>query len=327
MVYALGSVGVGYCAIHPHFQAQGWMIAAGLLSLFFLAYGAWTRTWQFILSGQVYLAASIWTFFNPPVGFPDFPWTWWAAAVPVAVTFAMAWLMRAWLLRFPELSEEVRTCLRVASRFYQAFTLVLAMRWIFGIIPADQDMLALFLLATGLLLWNSWRPSVFGLRAGLFVSLIGAVNYLSLQTTGDSHPFTWADTGAVVLFLAQPALLRRWARALISEAESWAVILLSSAMGWFFVSNSIDATGSNNMTLGWALFALALTILGFAANERRQRWCGLVILLAAIIRVGVYDFWGFSDLYKVLTFFVLTVICLGLSFLYYRFADHLKNWL
>jgi uncharacterized membrane protein len=61
--------------------------------------------------------------------------------------------------------------------------------------------------------------------------------------------------------------------------------------------------------------------------RRRWRSCGLIILVAAIIRVGVYDFWGFSDLYKVLTFFVLTVICLGLSFLYYKFADRLKEWL
>ena len=69
------------------------------------------------------------------------------------------------------------------------------------------------------------------------------------------------------------------------------------------------------------------TVIVFAANERRQRWCGLAILVAAIIRVGIYDFWSFSDLYKVLTFFVLTVICLGLSFLYYKFADRLKEWL
>ena len=45
------------------------------------------------------------------------------------------------------------------------------------------------------------------------------------------------------------------------------------------------------------------------------------------MRVAVHDFWGFSDAGKVLTFFALTVVCLGLSFLYYKFADRLKEWL
>ena len=31
--------------------------------------------------------------------------------------------------------------------------------------------------------------------------------------------------------------------------------------------------------------------------------------------------------FKVLTFFALTVICLGLSFLYYKFAERFKEWL
>ena len=105
------------------------------------------------------------------------------------------------------------------------------------------------------------------------------------------------------------------------------MILISAAMSWFFVSTSIIAMNSTNLTLGWALFAIVLVVIGFAANERRQRWCGLVILAASIVRVGVHDFWLFSDVYRVLTFFVLTVICLGLSFLYYKFADRLKEWL
>ncbi len=109
------------------------------------------------------------------------------------------------------------------------------------------------------------------------------------------HPFTCVDAIAFALFLAQPALLRRWGRELISTAESWVVVVISSLAAWLFVSSSIDESGSHNLTLGWALFALALTVIGFAAGERRQRWCGLAILGAAFVRVAVHDFWGFSD--------------------------------
>jgi hypothetical protein len=98
-------------------------------------------------------------------------------------------------------------------------------------------------------------------------------------------------------------------------------------MTWLFISNGVVAQEPHNLTLGWAIVAVLLIVVGFAASERRQRWCGLGILAAAFVRVGVHDFWVFSDLLKVLTFFALTVICLGLSFLYYKFGDRLKEWL
>jgi hypothetical protein len=315
-----------YWVLHPHLNAQGWMIAASLISLAYLAYGLWTRMGQFIISGQVYLAVSIWTFLNPP-GNDLFPWTWWAAALPPAVVFLTGWLAHRWLPRFLGLSEEVRYWLTTVSYLYQAVALGLAVRWIFGIVPADEDTLVLFILATSLLLWNAYRASAFGVRSALVVSLIGAGSYLFTQFSPIFPGFTWADTFGLALFLGQPAILRRWGRVLITEVESWTVILTSAGVAWIFISHSISLAGSNNMTLGWAIYALAVTVLGFAAKERRQRWCGLVILVAAIIHVGVYDFWGFSDLYKVLTFFALTVICLGLSFIYYKFGDRLKELL
>jgi len=327
LVYALAMASFGFNAIHPHLDAQGWMIAASLLSLVFLAYGTWTRTWQFMTSGQIFLGLAVWTFFNPPTGPDTFPWTWWAAALPPAVIFLTGWLAHKWLPRALELSEVARHNLFAAAYIYQAIALGLVVRWVFGIVPADKDTLTFFLLSTSLLLWNVRWPSAFGIRAGLGMSLVGAANYFSTQGSPVPMDFTWTDATAVTLFLVQPAILRRWARNLVTEAESWTVILLSAAMGWLFVSNYNDAVQPHYLTLGWAIFALTLTLIGFVANERRQRWCGLIILVAAIIRVGVYDFWGFSDLYKVLTFFALTVICLGLSFLYYKFADRLKEWL
>jgi hypothetical protein len=327
-VYALALVAVGTCMVHPHVDAQGWMVAASLLSLMFMAYGAGTRTWQFMVAAQVYLALAIGAFLNPPTHATSFPWTWWAAALPPATVFLTAWFTRRWLPRFWTMPSDVANSLNAAVHAYQALALALVVRWIFGIIPANEDTLSLFLLATVLLLWNMRWPSAFGLRAGLLISLVGAGNYIVSQIDSAPTGFTWNAAGACLLFLAQPALLRRWGRELVSGVESWAVILISSAMAWRFVSDSIAAaSGPHNLTLGWALFALVLTLVGFAANERRQRWCGLGILLAAIVRGGVYDFWGFSDLYKVITFFALTVVCLGLSFLYYKFADRLREWL
>jgi len=327
LLYALAMACFAFNAVHPHCEPQGWMIAASLLSLVFLAYGAWSRTWQFILSGQIFLAMAVWTYLNPPLEGDAFPWTWWAAAVPPGAVFLTGWAVRWWLPGALALSESERQNLAVAARVYQVLSLGLVIRWIFGATAIDETTLYLFLFASALIAWNVFRPSSFGVRAGLVVSLVGATNYLCSEAPPAVIGFTWADTIAVTLFLAQPAILRRWGRELVTKAESWTVILISTGIGWLFVSRYIAAIGSNNLTLAWASYALTLTVIGFIANERRQRWCGLALLVASIIRVGVYDFWGYTDFYRFMTFLVLTVICLGLSFLYYKFADRLKEWL
>jgi uncharacterized membrane protein len=102
-------------------------------------------------------------------------------------------------------------------------------------------------------------------------------------------------------------------------------LVFSVVTGWIFVDAWVRAgQHPHDLTMGWALYALLLFLLGLAARERRLRWCGLVVLAAAILRVLSWDIWGFSNGYKVLTFVVLTVVTLGLGFIYARFSDRLK---
>jgi len=326
-IYALAMVAFCYDSFHlwnREATPQTWMISAALLSLVFVTYGTWSRLWAFAASGQILLAMSVLTFLNLD-NLSNFPWTWWAAAVPIAMVYATGWIAGKFLPRYAE--ADGQTALRLVARIYQSIALGLLIRWVFGVAPSAEITFALLALSAAFLLSGVFWRSSYAIRSGFVLSLAGAGHYLAAALGAETMPFTWMDAGAFALFLAQPALLRRWGRELISQEESWIVVLASSATAWIFVSNSVLAVAPQNLTLGWALFAVALTVVGFGSNERRQRWCGLVILLAAFVRVGVHDFWGFSDLYKVLTFFVLTVICLGLSFLYYKFADRLKEWL
>jgi hypothetical protein len=329
MVYAIAMMGYVFNNVHPHLDDQQWMMATSGLSLVFLAYGAWMRLWPFIVAGQLFLGYSVFLFLMPSLNgdLLSMPWTGWAAAVPPLTVYLTSWLIGYQLPRLMKASEYVAEQLLMAGYLYRSMALALVVRWIFGVVPAEETTLAFFALATGLLVWNCRWSNAFSARAALAIDIVGICSYDYAQSVTATPGFTWSDAMGVLLFLVQPAILRYWGRNLITHAESWAVVALSALLGWYFVSHSIDLSDAHDMTVVWALFALGLTVLGFAANERRQRWCGLGILVASIIRVGFYDFWGFSDLYKVLTFFVLTMICLGLSFLYYKFADRLKEWL
>jgi hypothetical protein len=45
------------------------------------------------------------------------------------------------------------------------------------------------------------------------------------------------------------------------------------------------------------------------------------------VRVFAVDFWGLTNGYRVLTFIVLTIITLGLGFIYARYGERLKTLL
>lgn len=349
---ALAMVAYCYISVHPWTSAQTWMIAAALLSLVFVAYGTWIRLWAFALAGQILLGLSVYTFLaggnNDNFPWTTFPWTWWAAAIPIATVYATGWIARRFTVGSPGTPRErvlpgraeragsdvqaqdsaidFRPALRILARVYQSIALGLLIRCVFGTAPAPEITLALFALATAFIAGGAFARSSYAIRSGFVLSAVGAVHYVNAPGQ-ENLLFTWADAFAFALFVAQPALLRYLARDLVTREESWIVVLLSSGMAWLFTSNSITAYAGDHLTLGWAGLAVALILIGFAANERRQRWCGLGLLVAAILRVALHDVWQWSDLGKVLTFLALTVICLGLSFLYYKFADRLKEWL
>jgi len=129
-VYALALAGLAHLAVRPYLDAQGWMIGASLLSVAFLVYGAFARVWPVAAVGQVFLALALYHFFFPPD--PNvFPWTWWAAALPVMVVFATARAAHEWLRLFTEIPASWRGNLRVLVCGYQLAALVALVRWVF----------------------------------------------------------------------------------------------------------------------------------------------------------------------------------------------------
>jgi hypothetical protein len=323
-LYALALAAFCWEKADLNLGGDAWIMAMPVLSLVFVAFAWWSRQWVFALAGQVLLGAAIYRFLNPDHGFV-FVQTSYAAAAPVLVTFATAAIARRLAVKTPQ-SE----WLQIAGRVYHALGTGLLIRWIYGVTPEADLTLALLATATAFIIGGSLGKSSAFIRSGFALDITAALHYGNASTLlqGDQvHTLTWSNFGGIALFLAQPALLRYLSRDHVAKIESWAAIIASSLLGWMFVSDGIAATTSHYMTLAWALYAVVLMVISLASRERRQRWCGLAVLVAAMVRVGVYDFWHLTELYKMLTFLALTVICLGLSFLYYKFGDKVKAWL
>jgi hypothetical protein len=327
-IYALALVGLAHHAVRPYVDRQSWMIAASPLSGAFLVIGVCTRVWPLAAMGQLFLAEAVYRFYVPGDAWFPFPWTWWAAAVPIAMVLATGRAVHAWLREFPEGPQSIRLPLARLAYGYLLLALAMLARLIFGVVPISAQMGTFLFLGTLVLARNAQKGRPFGVRCGFLLSATGLFLFAGRVGAEPGAVTTFLDGLAFFSLLTQPAFLRHAPRRLVTETESWLLILLSAGAGWLFVHTWVSTRlHPSNLTLGWALYALFLFFLGLLVWERRQRWCGLVILAAAMMRVVCVDIWGLSNGYKVLTLAVLTAIALGLGYLYARFAERLKVWL
>jgi hypothetical protein len=335
-LYALALVGLAIRAMRPYLGTQDWMIAASFLSVAFLIFGAFFRVWALAAMGQLFLVIAVYHFFFPTTSGAGFPWSWAAALVPVVVVFATARAALEWLRVYPETREPWRGLVRVLAYAYQLLALVMLVRWVFAIVPPLDQIASFLFLGTLVLssnvrtfgpLFASQQPA-FGVRCSFVLSALGVCLYLDNLQTHAGAMATFVNALAILFLLGQPALLRLSVRPLVSAVENWTLVIVSVGLGWLFVSSWVlTRITPAYLTMGWAVYALFLFLLGLATWDRRLRWCGLAVLLAAIVRVFCYDFWGLSSGYRVLTFLVLTLITLGLGYIILRFADRRQTWL
>jgi hypothetical protein len=81
------------------------------------------------------------------------------------------------------------------------------------------------------------------------------------------------------------------------------------------------------VTLAWGVEAVAVFLLALWAKERSYRLAGLGLLLVCVAKIVFLDVWGLAPRDRYLTFIVLGSALLGVSFLYTRYRDVLRQYL
>jgi hypothetical protein len=81
------------------------------------------------------------------------------------------------------------------------------------------------------------------------------------------------------------------------------------------------------LTVAWGMEGAVLLGLGFPLRDRTFRLSGLVLFLVCVGKLFAYDLRALETLYRILSFFVLGVILVGVSWLYTRFRDQIQRYL
>ena len=79
------------------------------------------------------------------------------------------------------------------------------------------------------------------------------------------------------------------------------------------------------ISIGWSILALIIMISGFMFRKKHLRMQGMLIFSIIIAKVFLYDTRNLETIYRTISYIVLGVILLLVSFIYTKYKDKLKE--
>jgi len=192
-------------------------------------------------------------------------------------------------------------------------------------------------LIAGSLLWiglQLGRPSLraLGVAAAVAVTLEVLVRELNLAA---AHPLLLHSRSAGSLAAIAVWVAAAWAyyrRGTAAERSMLPVLVLGAnlqALGWIsieVVDLGTRLAGSQwareaaqlGLSAAWMLYAATSIGVGFRWDRAAVRWGGVALLLLAVAKAYLFDLSFLALGYRVLSFLILALVLLGVSYLYQR---------
>lgn len=191
--------------------------------------------------------------------------------------------------------------------------------------PLEMSSLALMALALGKFLFHDY-VFVFGLKMGAMAFVPEYVHLL---------PERAATTLFVIAVLACARLLAgKHASAIGRDAERIiGRILLILAATTLFIALNIETAALffqystqarfAAITVLWTLFSAGVMLAGFRWNSAPARNAAIVLFGITLFKVFVIDIARFSTPFRILSFIILGIVLVAVSYCYYRFKDRI----
>lgn len=98
----------------------------------------------------------------------------------------------------------------------------------------------------------------------------------------------------------------------------------STSAGWSYLTN-IDLAEQFALSLGWTFYASVLVFVGFIKKYPLTRYMGIGLLGLTVVKVFLYDMSNLAQFYRILSFIVLGLLLLAISFIYQRQRRRLEK--
>ena len=181
------------------------------------------------------------------------------------------------------------------------------------------------------LAWSGFRAGLRGLRAaGLVLFALTAFRLWAFEIPAH-EPFLnprFAAFATTVACFAAAFYFSRQHRGALEREEAAAFGLLGIGVNvfllWALSLEFYDTfAGSDleqqlSLSLLWTLYAAALMALGARQGSAALRWQALALFGLVVGKLSLYDLWFLEKIYRIISFVVLGVVLLVVSFLYQR---------
>jgi len=81
------------------------------------------------------------------------------------------------------------------------------------------------------------------------------------------------------------------------------------------------------LTVAWGIEGVALLVTGFPLTDRVLRLSGLALFLVCILKLFAYDMRHLETMYRIVSFIVLGLMLVSVSWIYTRFRDRIQRYL
>ncbi len=130
---------------------------------------------------------------------------------------------------------------------------------------------------------------------------------------------------SVFVFITASIVLLLW----LFSFEIWGYfehyIQMPSRLGYNV--NALRNAQNLSLTALWAVYAVALLVIGILKRWRLIRVGGLMLLTITIIKVFAYDVFTLERVYRIIAFISLGVLLLVSAYLYHRYSKAIKGFL
>src|SRR5205814_4121111 len=134
----------------------------------------------------------------------------------------------------------------------------------------------------------------------------------------DNTAAAWCELALAGIYFALAVIFRR-----SNGRDAGALHQLQLVLGVISITLAIAIRFESNwISIGWFAEAAVLMAIGFWRRSAFIRWKALALIALTIGKVFVLDIWGLERGYRIVSFVLLGILLLGVSFLYQR--DWLK---
>lgn len=318
VAYALASAAVVLVWLNwrlPAGSDRAWLVVPAVLALAALLYALLTDDWAVGVVGQVFLLLSVaqfwmrWEEMPRPAALPMF--------APLVALLAVSVLIVLRSAGTPP-HQAPPAWVAPASLLARVLACLMFVVWVYWYVPTTFQFLLLEALAVALLWWAGGRGDGVGVALSTGLST-GAVWLFWLAAAG-GHLSLLVDPVGFGLLLAQQQLWRKKFPHIVPAAlhDPAMVIGVGSLWRWSHLVG-VRLLGPDWVAVAWAAVGLVAVVLGLWVHERRYRHLGLVILLAALVRVAVLDAAALPTFPRLVSVLVIGTLLLVLGFAYDRY--------